>query len=120
VVAQLPIPSPGLAPSAGSNNRRFLNWRVLQLWLVTLVLAICATRAQADAALLMEEPYGEFGRYNPTGHSAIYLNHVCAESPVKLRACRTGEHGVVISRYHRIRRPRLDCNSASALSVCGR
>jgi hypothetical protein len=70
--------------------------------LVTLVLAFCATRAQADAALLMEEPYGEFGRYNPTGHSAIYLDHVCAESPVKLRACRTGEHGVVISRYHRI------------------
>jgi hypothetical protein len=72
------------------------------LTVALLVLAIGANRAQADATLLMEEPYGEFGFFNPTGHSAVYLNHVCAESPVKLRACRPDEHGVVISRYHRI------------------
>ena len=52
--------------------------------------------------MLMEEPYGEFGFFNPTGHSAVYLNHVCAESPVKLRTCRPDEYGIVISRYHRI------------------
>jgi hypothetical protein len=75
---------------------------MLQVVVAILVLAIGANRAQADAALLMEEPYGEFGHYNPTGHSAIYLNHVCAESPVKLRVCRPEERGVVISRYHRI------------------
>jgi hypothetical protein len=46
--------------------------------------------------------YGEFGFFNPTGHSAVYLNHVCAETPVELRTCRAGEYGVVISRYHRI------------------
>lgn len=39
---------------------------------------------------------------NPTGHAAIYLNNVCAASPTRLRACRPGEPGVVISRYHRI------------------
>ncbi|MGB7170103.1 MAG: hypothetical protein WBD32_13940, partial [Acidobacteriaceae bacterium] len=39
---------------------------------------------------------------NPTGHAAIYLNHVCAESPTRLRPCREGEHGVVLSRYHRV------------------
>ena len=59
-------------------------------------------RARADAALLMEEPYGEFGAFNPTGHAAIYLNHVCAESPTRLRPCRPGEPGAVISRYHKI------------------
>ena len=50
----------------------------------------------------MEEPYGEFGAFNPTGHAAVYLNHVCAETPTQLRLCRSGELGVVISRYHKI------------------
>ena len=58
--------------------------------------------AHASVALLMEEPYGEFGSFNPTGHAAVYLNHICAESATELRVCRTGEAGVVISRYHKI------------------
>jgi hypothetical protein len=66
------------------------------------ILALGAARARADAALLMEEPYGEFGAFNPTGHAAVYLNHICAESPTRLRPCRSGEPGAVISRYHKI------------------
>ena len=58
--------------------------------------------AHAAVALLMEEPYGAFGAMNPTGHAAIYLNHVCADSPTYLRPCHDGEYGVVISRYHKI------------------
>jgi hypothetical protein len=50
----------------------------------------------------MEEPYGEFGALNPTGHAAIYLNHICADSPTFLRLCHDGEFGVVISRYHKM------------------
>ena len=69
---------------------------------VMMVSALGGVRAWADAALLMEEPYGEFGAFNPTGHAAIYLNHVCAESPTRLRPCRAGEPGAVISRYHKI------------------
>jgi hypothetical protein len=61
-----------------------------------------AARAHADAALLMEEPFGGFGEMNPTGHAAIYLTRVCAETPTQLRRCRPGELGVVISRYHRV------------------
>lgn len=38
-------------------------------------------------------------RINPTGHTALYFDHICAESLTQLRACRTGEQGVVISRY---------------------
>jgi len=53
-------------------------------------------------ALLMEEPFGSFGAFNPTGHAAVYLDHVCADSPTELRLCRPGEYGVVISRYHKI------------------
>lgn len=58
--------------------------------------------AEASVALLMEEPYGAFGAFNPTGHAAMYLNRVCAESPTELRMCHDGEYGVVISRYHKI------------------
>ena len=50
----------------------------------------------------MEEPYGEFGAFNPTGHAAVYFNHICAESHTVLRPCHEGEYGVVISRYHKI------------------
>ena len=70
--------------------------------LAMLVPAMVGVQARADAALLMEEPYGEFGAFNPTGHAAIYLNHICAESPTVLRPCRAGEPGAVISRYHKI------------------
>ncbi len=69
---------------------------------ILLCLIMACTSAHAAVALLMEEPYGFFGAVNPTGHAAIYLNHVCAESPVQLRPCHDGEYGVVISRYHKI------------------
>lgn len=59
-------------------------------------------QARASVALLMEEPYGGFGAFNPTGHAAMYLSHVCAETPTQLRMCHDGEYGVVISRYHKI------------------
>lgn len=58
--------------------------------------------ARGSVALLMEEPYGEFGAFNPTGHAAVYLNHICAATPTELRMCQPGEFGAVISRYHKI------------------
>jgi len=67
-----------------------------------LLAAMGGVRAHASVSLLMEEPYGEFGAFNPTGHAAVYLNHVCAASPTELRMCGNGEYGVVISRYHKM------------------
>jgi hypothetical protein len=61
----------------------------------------CA-RGHAQAALLMEEPYGFFGAVNPTGHNAIYFENICAETPVHLRRCHPGEMGAVIARYQGI------------------
>jgi hypothetical protein len=69
------------------------------------ILAMCilhAGRSQAQAALLLEEPYGFFGALNPTGHTAIYFSRICAETPVKLRRCNPGEPGTIISRYQGI------------------
>jgi len=63
------------------------------------VLAFFPAPSRAQAALLMEEPYGFFGSVNPTGHNAIYFERICAETPVKLRRCEAGELGAVIARY---------------------
>jgi hypothetical protein len=78
--------------------------RRLHLLLLFLFFLASTCRAYGDVSLLIEEPYGFFGSINPTGHSAIYLNRVCAETPTKLRRCEPGETGVVISRYSRIRK----------------
>jgi hypothetical protein len=64
--------------------------------------AFSGSRAQAQTALLMEEPYGFFGILNPTGHNAIYFERICAETPVKLRRCQPGELGTVVARYQGI------------------
>jgi hypothetical protein len=72
---------------------------ILLAWFCAMF--VCCS-AFADASLLLEEPFGRFGAMNPTGHAAVWLDHVCAESPTRLRPCREGEHGVVLSRYHRI------------------
>jgi len=94
-----------LSNLAGNSLRTGVGAR-FGLWLITLLLASLAfaSTARGDVALLIEEPYGFFGSINPTGHSAIYLNRVCAESPILLRRCRPGETGVVVSRYSRIRK----------------
>jgi hypothetical protein len=67
--------------------------------LAVVALALSAS-ANASATLLLEEPYGTLGFFSGTGHVAVYLSGVCAETPVKLRACKPGETGVVVSRYN--------------------
>lgn len=67
--------------------------------LFVLMLA-CASLAGASATLLLEEPYGKLGFFTATGHAAVYLSGVCAETPLVLRPCAPGESGIVISRYN--------------------
>jgi hypothetical protein len=66
--------------------------------LAVMVLA-CASLASASATLLLEEPYGGMGFFTATGHAAVYLSGVCADTPLVLRHCTAGETGVVLSRY---------------------
>src|ERR1700683_3034066 len=81
-----------------------LSMRIFRIFTFIFIIldALCCTRGHAQAALLMEEPYGVFGVLNPTGHNAIYFDRICAETPVKLRRCQPGEMGVVIARYEGI------------------
>jgi hypothetical protein len=64
-----------------------------------LVVVACASFASASATLFLEEPYGKLGFFTATGHAAVYLSGVCADTPLVLRPCRPGETGVVVSRY---------------------
>src|SRR5579864_5621506 len=67
--------------------------------LALLVLAACGVARASTATLLLEEPYGKLGFFTATGHAAVYLSGVCADSPLVLRRCAPGETGVVLSRY---------------------
>ena len=72
---------------------------------IALLLCLLASRAYADAALLLAEPYDRPGGFNPVahaGHAGVYLTRVCAATSTVLRRCRAGEAGVVISRYDRV------------------
>src|SRR5579864_475876 len=73
--------------------------RIFAFFLVAFVFAFSSSTCHSQAALLMEEPYGFFGTVNPTGHTAIYFAHICAETPTRLRRCRPSEMGAVVSRY---------------------
>jgi len=80
----------------------FARERVKFLFGAIAMVFCLLSQARADAVLLLEEPYGRFGSFNPTGHAAVFLTNVCADSPTHLRPCEPGESGVVISRYDRI------------------
>jgi len=72
-------------------------WRVISRLAVAVVA--CAALAHGSATLLLEEPYGTLGFFTATGHAAVYLSGVCAQTPIVLRRCAPGETGVVLSRY---------------------
>jgi hypothetical protein len=74
--------------------RRPLFW-----YAICLLLLLGAGAARASVGLLLEMPYGHLGTFNPTGHAALYFDHICAATPLQLRPCGPGEAGVVISRY---------------------
>ncbi|HMK24334.1 MAG TPA: hypothetical protein VK466_18530 [Terriglobales bacterium] len=69
---------------------------------VALLLIGSGVQAHASATLLLEEPYSYDGTFAGTGHVAVYLDRICADTPLRLRRCDIGELGVVLSRYHGI------------------
>lgn len=85
--------------------------RVAQFFLriASLSAALVLTpSAHARIGLVVGEPFGSFGTMMPAGHASIYLDHLCAASPTRLRRCAPDETGVVISRYHDLRSTQLD------------
>jgi hypothetical protein len=81
------------------------DWRVkcisaLILVLILVLSSLACAPARADVGVVLNESLDtSVARITGSGHSAVYLSHVCAESPIKLRLCRPGEEGSVISNY---------------------
>jgi hypothetical protein len=96
------MPRPQILQQPVSLARHTPTWRSVFMLAVFFGSVLFSISAQAQVAMLLEEPYGEFGSLNPTGHAAVYLTRVCADSPMHLRRCRPGELGSVISRYHKL------------------
>ena len=80
------------------------------------VLLAAAASAHASIGLVVGEPFGSFGTMMPVGHAGIYLDHICADTPTRLRPCYPGEPGVVLSRYHDLRATNTDWMAIPAIT----
>ena len=80
--------------------QRALTKGLLSLALTFVLACLACPRAQGDVGIVLNESLGvSVDRISGTGHSAVYFSRICAESPVKLRLCRAGENGSVMSNY---------------------
>ena len=93
-------------PTRNSQTDRTLGrLRILHSAAVILVVVIAvlsaAPRASADAGVILNESLDtSVARITGSGHSAVYLSRICPDgSPVKMRLCREGEEGSVLSNY---------------------
>lgn len=56
--------------------------------------------AYGDVGIVLNESlHTSIAWITGSGHSAVYISRACPETPVKLRLCRPGEEGSVISNY---------------------
>jgi hypothetical protein len=86
----------------GLESLRFNGLRASVLSLFALGLAgLLAPRAHADAGVVLNESLDtSVARITGSGHSAVYLSRICPDdSPVRMRLCRPGEQGSILSNY---------------------
>jgi len=70
------------------------------LALACVLACMACSQAYGDVGVVLNESLDtSVDRITGTGHSAVYLSRICPDSPVKLRLCRRGEQGSVISTY---------------------
>ena len=69
------------------------------LFLVLLGVAVCP-RAFAGVGVVLNESLDTSAEWiTGSGHTAVYFSRICPASPVKLRLCRPGENGSIMSNY---------------------
>ena len=67
---------------------------------VCAVSLFVAPAARAGVGVILNDSLDtSVERITGSGHTAVYFSHICPESPVKLRLCRPGEEGSVMSNY---------------------
>jgi hypothetical protein len=89
---------------SGRKSLCFIGLRAAALvaWLMVVTMAAFFTpSARADAGVVLNESLDtSVARITGSGHSAVYLSRICPDSsPVKMRLCRPGEQGSVLSNY---------------------
>jgi hypothetical protein len=86
----------------GATLRAFSSRAVVR-WACALALlcgSLASASARADVGVVLNESLDtSVARITGSGHSAVYLSRICPETPVKLRLCRPGEEGSVLSNY---------------------
>jgi hypothetical protein len=95
-----PVVNPGVS-RIRRPNRGALMHLFFSCVLVIAGASAFAPRASADAGVVLNESLDtSVARITGSGHSAIYLSRICPDnSPVKMRLCRPGEQGSVLSNY---------------------
>jgi len=76
-------------------------WRALRFFMALAALSAVCPQGDAQAALLMEEPYGFFGALNPTGTMRCTLS-AFAPQPYQAAPVRGGRARHVFTRYQGI------------------
>jgi hypothetical protein len=90
---------------SASATPRAWRWLALASRVATVLVLVFAgvvslSPARADVGVILNESLDtSVARITGSGHSAIYFSRICPESPVKLRLCRPGEQGAVMSNY---------------------
>jgi hypothetical protein len=76
-------------------------WHRTCLIVVALLGTLFANApARADVGVILNDSLDtSVGRITGSGHSSVYFSRICPASPVKLRLCRPGEQGSVMSNY---------------------
>ncbi len=70
------------------------------IFVALIVTLLASARARADVGVILNDSLDtSVARITGSGHTAVYLSRICPASPVKLRLCRPGEEGSVISNY---------------------
>ncbi len=93
-------PTSSRIASAGRLPSRVAAIARLAILLSLLFVSLVPASAYGDVGVLLNESLDtSFARISGSGHSAVYFSRICADSPVKLRLCRPGEQGSVMSNY---------------------
>jgi hypothetical protein len=66
---------------------------------MALMLATAAP-SRADVGIIVLEPIGPLGFFTRVGHAGTYFSNICPDgSPIRMRLCKPGERGGVVSKY---------------------
>jgi hypothetical protein len=81
-------------------TKRVLHTALFSSCLVIVLVCFACPPADASVGIVLNESLDtSLDRITGTGHSAVYFSRICPDSPVKLRLCRRGEQGSVMSNY---------------------